>query len=569
MPYETETCCVTADARLDNRDELLSLLREFPDLKPGSPDSVFLARAYEKFGEDCVLHLRGDFAFAAWDKRKRLLFAARDHLGVKPFYYYEAGDLLVFATEKKGLLALDRVDASVNTDYIYALLADRELQPGEGFHRHIKALPGAHRLVAGDGGMRTSLYWTLQPKPLLELPSDEAYAEALRAELSMAVGVRLRSAFPVGCELSGGLDSSGVAGLSARLMDDPSRLLTFSNVLAPDATGRKPYPDEESYIDEFIQFAGIRQAIKVTGSHWKYLQEPHDMDIRVHDGIEPYSACWQEPIRLAMEAKGCRVCLSGFGGDEVVTNRGTYYYFEFLEEGDFGAFSRAARAAGNYTLPLTTFLRQVLPAPLRILLNRDTRKRPRRNSYLLDPGWEARRDRMYPENLRITNRSHKQLLLKNVDMLVGSGRLLTESLYGIQHRIEPRYPFADIRLLEFFLSLPARVLGHPGINRYLYREAMKGILPETTRLRNEKNRAAGIFALQEDREQASELSAWLLSVEKQHGPGLLDKVDFQKLITGLDPSLPVNQGKLGFEPARSFRAELIIRYVEKAAPGLP
>jgi asparagine synthase (glutamine-hydrolysing) len=253
----------------------------------------------------------------------------------------------------------------------------------------------------------------------------------------------------------------------------------------------------------------------------------------------------------------------------VVTNRGTHYYFEFLEEGNFGAFSRAALDAGKFALPVTTLLRYVLPAPLRLILNRDTRKAPKRNSYLLNPAWETQRLQAYPENLRIPSRSHKQLLLRNVDMLMESGRLLTESLYGMRHCMETRYPLADVRLLEFFLSLPAKVLGQPGVSRYLFREAMKGILPESTRLRNDKTRAAGIFSLQEDREQAGELAAWLRSMEKSHVPGLLDKVDFQKLVAGLDPSRPANQGRLGFEPARSFRTELIVRYLEKHPASLP
>src|SRR3989441_814506 len=217
----------TADARIDNREELCSLL-----CAPSTvTDADLILQAYARWGERCPEHLLGDFAFALWDARRGLLFCARDHFGVKPFYYHHRpGRLFAFASEIKGLLVLSDVPRRLNetrvADYLVPLLEDKEIT----FYEEIVRLPPAHRMVVTREGVRIDQYWTLDPEREIRMKSDAEYAAAFREIFTEAVRCRLRSAFPVGSMLSGGLDSSSIACVPRELLaeDGGGKLHTLS-----------------------------------------------------------------------------------------------------------------------------------------------------------------------------------------------------------------------------------------------------------------------------------------------------------------------------------------------------
>ncbi|NJN18498.1 MAG: lasso peptide isopeptide bond-forming cyclase [Oscillochloris sp.] len=201
---------ITADARIDNRTELISTLG-LSDREPGIiGDSELILAAYERWAERCAEHLLGDFAFAIWDERARTLFCARDHFGVRPFYYHYSPNYFAFATEIKALLALPEVPRRINkakiADYLLVFHEDRV----STFYTDIVRLPPGHCLLVRDGQVRTWGYWALELPPELRLKSDDQYAEGYRAVFTEAVRCRMRSAFPLGSMLSGGLDSSSI-----------------------------------------------------------------------------------------------------------------------------------------------------------------------------------------------------------------------------------------------------------------------------------------------------------------------------------------------------------------------
>ena len=136
---------ITADARIDNREELTEALGLSAETAKQLSDSQFILQAYIKWGEDCPNHLLGDFAFVIWDGRKQKLFCARDHFGVKPFYYYHApGKFFAFATEIKALLTLADVPRQLNElrvgQYLTGMFDDKEIT----FYEGILRLPPAH-----------------------------------------------------------------------------------------------------------------------------------------------------------------------------------------------------------------------------------------------------------------------------------------------------------------------------------------------------------------------------------------------------------------------------------------
>ena len=258
---------LTADARIDNREELCSLLSAPSTVT----DADLILQAYARWGERCPERLLGDFAFALWDARRGLLFCARDHFGVKPFYYHHRpGRLFAFASEIKGLLVLSEVPRRLNetrvADYLVPLLEDKEIT----FYEEIVRLPPAHRMAVTREGVRMEQYWAPDPEREIRMKSDGEYAEAFREIFTEAVRCRLRSAFRVGSMLSGGLDSSSIVCVARELLakNGGGKLHTFSAIF-PDV----PECDEREYIDEVIAGGGLEPHL-VRGDQLKLLTPP-------------------------------------------------------------------------------------------------------------------------------------------------------------------------------------------------------------------------------------------------------------------------------------------------------
>jgi asparagine synthase (glutamine-hydrolysing) len=198
-------------------------------------DTETIVHAYEQWGDDCVLRLRGMFAFAIWDAPRRRLLLARDRMGKKPLYWArvpatsERGERLLFASEIKALLESGLVRARPNEPIVPELLATRSTSGVDTLFEGIfKLLPG-HRLVYTDGRIATSQYWDIPqdgPDPEMARLPEPALVDRFRELLRESVRLRLMSDVPLGMFLSGGLDSSAVAALMARETDRPVQ--TFS-----------------------------------------------------------------------------------------------------------------------------------------------------------------------------------------------------------------------------------------------------------------------------------------------------------------------------------------------------
>ena len=239
-------CTITADLRLDNRDELIAALG-LQDETRILGDGELVLRAYLHWGEDCLRHLLGDFAFAIWDPRHQKLFCARDHLGMKQLVYCHVADkVFAFASEPRAVLAVDDVPRRINEGRIADFLEDylEGVDHSSTFFEGVFRLPPAHCLSVDADGLRQRRYWELRAGPELRLESDQAYADGLLQVLTQAVASRLRCVGPVGSMLSGGMDSGSVSAIASRLLAQQGRgpLHTFS-CAGPDpasVSGRLP-----------------------------------------------------------------------------------------------------------------------------------------------------------------------------------------------------------------------------------------------------------------------------------------------------------------------------------------
>ena len=221
---------ITADARIDNRDELIPLLTAKGHLTKKIPtDAEVTLAAYQCWGEHCARHLVGDFAIAIWDAPARRLFMARDVIGLRQLYYALVDGVLYFGTAIGAVVAALPRAPSLNRRVIEDYLRGRYSSwICQTVYEEILRLPPAHSLIAkGNGLSAPRLYYVFGSQPPPDCKTDQEWMEAFRALLDEAVRSRLRSNMPVGILVSGGLDSSAIACVAHDLAQDEANLPTI------------------------------------------------------------------------------------------------------------------------------------------------------------------------------------------------------------------------------------------------------------------------------------------------------------------------------------------------------
>ncbi len=532
-------CILTADARIDNRGELIAAL-DLTDRAPGEiGDGELILAAYERWGERCAEKLLGDFVFAIWDGRNRGLFCARDSFGVKPFYYYRApGGAFAFASEIKALLCLPQVPRRLNevrvAEYLTGIVEDQAAT----FYQDILRLPPGHCLLVSRERTRLWQYWSLDPRAELRLGSDEDYAEAFRAIFAEAVRCRLRSTFPVGAMLSGGLDSSSIVCVARGLVGAaPKRHLhTFSAIFPGLPPEDLAEIDERHYI-EAVLAAGEIEPYYVQADQ---LSPLGDIDRILWHQDQPFVAPnlflnWG--LHGAARQAGARVLLDGFGGDSTVSHGGVYLT-ELMHTGQWDTLASEVVALGQrfdvpperyvevYGLPYlgrlaregrwVTFARAAHQISRRFHLSRRdlylhhglkplapqwlrrARGALHRSAYADDEG-AAILNRRFARRIRLDRRLHAQARAQSHVALTAredhyrglSGGIASRVLEENDHvaaafGVEARYPFFDRRLVEFCLALPPEQKLHQGWDRVILRRAMAQILPREVQWRGDK-----------------------------------------------------------------------------------
>jgi asparagine synthase (glutamine-hydrolysing) len=237
---EDETVWIVFNGEIYNHAALRERLRARGHRYTTQSDTETIIHAYEEYGRDCVRHLRGMFAFAIWDTRKRQLFIARDRLGIKPLYYRENGDSFFFGSEIKVILAHPEVHAEFNRSSLPEFLAFGYLS-GEGtFYKGIRKLMPGHTLELDESGnLSIERYWDLTFTADSTSYPSSYYVQSYRDLLEQAVSSHLMSDVPVGVFLSGGLDSSAVAALMTKIRRAP--VDTFSVGYREGSYSELPY----------------------------------------------------------------------------------------------------------------------------------------------------------------------------------------------------------------------------------------------------------------------------------------------------------------------------------------
>jgi asparagine synthase (glutamine-hydrolysing) len=283
------------------REELSGLGHRFATRS----DTEVIVHAWEEFGEACPESLNGMFALALWDRRREQLFLARDRMGEKPLYYTVAGGTLVFASELRALLAHPAVGRRLDLRGLARYLAFDFVPDPHAILQGVRKLPPGHSLMINGGKSRLQSYWEIPFAPE-ETTTEAGWCERIRTHLDEAVRLRLHSDVPVGCFLSGGIDSTSVAATAAR---QHRGINTFSVGFT------EPEYDERRYARLVADHYGTR--------HEELIVSPGDAAAVIGDlgrlMDEPLADMAFVPLYLLSRAArgSVTVALTGDGGDEL------------------------------------------------------------------------------------------------------------------------------------------------------------------------------------------------------------------------------------------------------------
>lgn len=494
-------CTITADLRLDNRDELIAALGLQGEGRVIG-DGELVLRAYLTWDQHCPLHLLGDFAFAIWDPRQQKLFCARDHLGMKQLIYcHRPGKVFAFASETRAVLAANDIPRLINEGRIADFLENQleGIDHTSTFFEGVYRLPPAHCLSVDANGLVLHRYWTLQAGPELQLGSNEAYAEGLLQVLTQAVASRLRTVGPIGSMLSGGMDSGSVTAIAARLLKQQAGgpLHTFSCAGPDPATCV-----ETRAIHAALTLPGIEPHVANHADLSQFTEELMQLTRESDEPFDGHMTLVRTAYLMARNA-GVKVVLDGVAGDSALPSISRTA--RLVRQGRlFRAWQEAVGMANFWGgASLQYFLgglREALtPNAVRHLRDRLRSLRGhRRQGSLLHQDFAQ----------KVNLRSRLKIFQQHAQS--GLNSKAAQHLTALQHpflavgrerydrvaaalAIEPRDPFMDLRVIDYCLRLPAEQIDSQGWIKIVLRRAMAGYLPDEVRWRVGKQHLGGQY----------------------------------------------------------------------------
>jgi asparagine synthase (glutamine-hydrolysing) len=488
LANEDGTVLIVFNGEIYNHAEIRPVLESHGHVYRTRCDTETIVHAYEQWGDACVERFRGMFAFAIWDAKRQRLLLARDRLGIKPLYWTLVRGRLVFGSEIKAILESGLVRAAANERALPELLGTRYLSGCETLFTGIHRLLPGHVLVFERGAVTTRQWWDVpvaRPDPSLDRLNQSQIVDRFRAALEDAVRTRLMSDVPLGMFLSGGLDSSAIAALMARMIDRP--LQTFSVAFKQRAFSELEYARQ------------VATAIKA---------DAHEIVIDEHDffGALP-RLVWHEDEPIAhpssvplyfvskLASERVKVVLTGEGSDELLAGYGKYPRAL--------ANWRAGALWGVAPEPMRQFVTDTivprLPARLARYARRSFLAMPRtpeamffdnfaaiglhRQAALLDPRIAAfatpqayAASRAYFDAPNGHSTTLDRLLYADLKTYLVE-LLMKQDQMSMAASIESRVPFLDHHLVELAAALPPRMKLRGFSTKWILRQAVKTLLP--------------------------------------------------------------------------------------------
>lgn len=489
---EDGTLQIIFNGEIYNYIELREELRKSGHIFKTGSDTEVILHGFEEWGVDCVSRFNGIFAFAIWDSRRKQLFAARDHLGVKPLYYIELGRRFLFASEVKALLQDPECPREVDIQALSQLFTLRYVPSPRTLFRGVSKLPPAHRMLVSRDGIKIDRYWNWTPQ-LREDLDEGALIEIYRDLIEDAVRLQMRSDVPVGLFLSSGIDSGALLALMSRQASGPVHTFTigFEN-------GERSNETDDA-----------REMAKAFGAdHTEMIVSPNDY-------LEYYQRyLWdlEEPVGnetaaafhfvSSIASRKVKVALTGQGADEPWAGYHRYLGAKFSE-----TYSRVPRVVTEQVLrPLVTRLaknerlrRGVVslsePDMLTRLVKIYSFYSAEMRSQLFQPwvldqvsvdGVEARKSLARLQGDVSSFDPVTQMVYIDTRANLPDDLLMVGDKTAMANSLEARVPFLDYRIVEFAESLPSRFKLRGTVGKYLHKKAVEKWLPRNVVYRKKK-----------------------------------------------------------------------------------
>lgn len=471
-------------------------------------DTEVILQLFAEQGPECLQLLNGMFAIAIWDKQKRELFFARDRLGIKPFYYYYDQDRFVFGSEIKAIIADSSIKREANFEAIHDYLSFMYIPDNKTFFKGIyKLLPGYYGTISETTGVQMVQYWDVEFKETNK--TEDEYISGLRELIEDAVKIHLRSDVPVGCHLSGGLDSSTVTVLSSRHLDQ--KIKTFSGKFAENE-----FYDETKYAKLVAKQAGTEYLETVPNQAWFEDVLPkiiwHMDEPCVGPGIVPQYAVCQ------LAAKNVKVALGGQGGDEIFGGYPRYFltyeaYMKNNKEDNTIQHTQKTRLARliNKLVFLKGYMKQHGLKTTAKKVFRTIQRDQELQSNSFEAIWKNYSTSFKFKDMSLLTEHFKELA-KDYDsdkvftqyinhchstdifnqMLYHDMKAYLPGLLQVEDRmsmavsLESRVPLLDYRIVEYAASIPSSMKVKGLEPKYIFKKAIEGIIPDEVLNRKDK-----------------------------------------------------------------------------------
>lgn len=510
---------ITADAIIDNRNELFGKLQINQSQRKIIPDCQLILLAYGKWGEEVPKHLIGDFAFMIWDEKKHKLFGARDFSGARTLYYYSNDNQLAFSTTIKPLFTLPYIEKKLNEEWLAGFIAIPNMveavDMSSTVYKSINQVPPSHSISVVNGSVKLNRYCKINVDQNLKLKSNEEYIEAFQDVFQKAVISRIRTHGEVGSHLSGGLDSGAVVSFAAKaLQKQNKRLHTFSYIPEDDFVDWTPkyyIPDETTFIKETVNFVG--------NINDRYLNfEGNNPLLEVDDFLNlmemPYkffeNSFWLKGINKVAHQQGIKVLLNGSRGNHSISfgsRRLTIdYYASLLKKfkwlqlsRELNSYCKNFKTGKSVMLPIVT--RKAFPLLTRKYKENESEsfKYPEFISPLL-----AQKTKIF-EKLQdygvdltgATVQNQFEFRKNHFEQLHSwnkSGTVTTKM--SLRYALWDRDPTNDLRVIKFCLAIPEKQYVLGGMERSFVRRATKDLLPDKVRLNQQSRGIQGADVVQ-------------------------------------------------------------------------
>ncbi len=466
---------VVADARVDARQDLIAELsaRQDEELTSSATDAELILRAYGAWGEDCVAHLIGDFAFAVWDELQHRLFCARDQLGVKPFFYAQLGQTVILSNTLDCIRLHPAVSNDLNDQAIADFLLFGANQEGDTTSfRDIRRLPAAHCITWSQATPRCRRYWTLPVEEPIFFKREGEYTDRFVELLTAAMRDRLRTR-RVGVLMSGGLDSPTLAAVAQSVLRERS---TDFSLQAITSVYDRLIPDSERH------YAGrVAHHLNIP---IRYDVRDDETSITDWDRVSVHTP---EPVAnppafaagvsfLTTMAAEARVFLYGEGPDNALRYEWRPYLSHLLATRSVAGLVRAFLndLSMHRRVPLWSSIRQIAGARRQKMRWREVFPGWLNDEFAASCGckerWEARQ---HPPS---SSHPVRPLGYEGFNAAVQWQPLFDDcDISGAFSLAEIRHPFLDLRLLQYMLALPAMPWCR---NKLIIRRSMRTVLPD-------------------------------------------------------------------------------------------